>query len=106
MWLNGEFWRWPTYLEPFEQLTKDISSAEATAADVIPAVMSLTRLLAKVNETDRGVQTAKHTLLEAVCNRFNGVQGEPLYAIATMVDARYEDRYFDCDKKGKHRICC
>ncbi|KAI3351361.1 hypothetical protein L3Q82_005900 [Scortum barcoo] len=43
-------------LEPFEQLTKDISSAEATAADVIPAVMSLTRLLSKTD--DKGVPTA------------------------------------------------
>ena len=88
-------------LEPFEQLTKDISSAEATAADVIPAVMSLTRLLARVDESDKGVQTAKRSLLEAVCNRFNGVQSEPLYVIATMVDARYKDRYFDSDKKGE-----
>lgn len=46
-------------LEPFEQLTKDISSAEATPADVIPAVMFLTRLLAKTDESDKGVQTAK-----------------------------------------------
>ncbi|XP_076594885.1 zinc finger BED domain-containing protein 4-like [Chaetodon auriga] len=86
-------------LEPFEQLTKDISSAEATAADVIPGVVSLTRLLAKMDESDKGVQVAKHTLLEAVSKRFNGVQTEPLCAIATMVDARYKDRYFDPDKK-------
>ncbi|KAI3374593.1 hypothetical protein L3Q82_021169 [Scortum barcoo] len=103
--LNATQWgileKMTNLLEPFEQLTKDISSAEATAADVIPAVMSLTRLLAKTDESDKGVQTAKRTLLEAVCDRFNGVQSEPLYAIATMVDARYKDRYFDSDKKGE-----
>ncbi|KAE8296697.1 Fibulin-7 [Larimichthys crocea] len=88
-----------TLLQPFDQLTRAISSAEATAADVIPGVVSLTRLLAKTDESDKGVQTAKHTLLEAVCKRFDGVQTEPLYAIATMVDARYKDRYFDPDKK-------
>lgn len=92
-----------TLLKPFEQLTRDISSAEATAADVIPGVVSLTRLLAKMDESDKGVQTAKHTLLEAVSKRFNGVQTEPLYAIATMVDARYKDRYFDPDKKEEAR---
>lgn len=88
-----------TLLEPYEQLTRDISSAEATAADVIPGVVSLTRPLAKTDESDKGVQTARHTLLVAVSNRFDGVQTEPLYAIATMVDARYKDRYFDPDKK-------
>ncbi len=92
-----------TLLEPFEQLTKDISSAEATAADVIPGVVSLTRLLAKMDESDKGVQTAKYTLLEAVGKRFNGVQSEPLYAIATMVDARYKDHYFDPAKKEAAR---
>ncbi len=86
-------------LEPFEQLTRDTSSAEATAADVIPAVTSLTRLLAKVDETEKGVQTVKRSLLEVVCNHFDGVQDVPLYAIATMVDARYKDHYFNSDKK-------
>lgn len=37
-------------LEPFEQLSKDISSTEAFAADVITAVMSLTCLLARVDD--------------------------------------------------------
>ncbi|KAI3364854.1 hypothetical protein L3Q82_001042 [Scortum barcoo] len=55
--LNATQWgileKMTNLLEPFEQLTKDISSAEATAADVIPAVMSLTRLLAKTDESDK-----------------------------------------------------
>ncbi|KAK0151276.1 Copine-8 [Merluccius polli] len=62
-----------TLLEPFEQLTKDISSAEATVADVIPGVVSLTRLLTKIDESDQGVKTAKRTLQEAVSDRFDGV---------------------------------
>ena len=61
-------------LQPFEQLTKDISSAQATAADVIPAVVSLTRLLTKDGESDKVVKTAKHALLEAVSDCFNCVQ--------------------------------
>ena len=61
-------------LQPFEQLTKDISSAEATAANVIPAVVSLTQLLTKDDESDKGVKTAKRALLEAVSNHFNCVQ--------------------------------
>ncbi|XP_042610882.1 zinc finger BED domain-containing protein 4-like [Cyprinus carpio] len=92
-----------TLLAPFEQLTRDISSAEASAADVIPAVVALTRLLGRPSDTDRGVQTTKTTLLEAVNHRFNGVHCEALYSVATMLDARYKDRYFDEEKKRSAR---
>lgn len=88
-----------TLLQPFEQLTRKISCAQATAADVIPGVVSLLRLLGKEDDSNTGVKTAKRILLEAVHDRFKSVQSEPLYAIATMVDARYKDRYFDIDKK-------
>ncbi|CAM4293618.1 unnamed protein product, partial [Leuciscus chuanchicus] len=82
---------------------QDISSAEASAADVIPAVVALTRLLGRPSDTDRGVQTTKTTLLEAVNRRFNGVHCEALYSVATMLDARYKGRYFDEEKKRSAR---
>ncbi len=88
-----------TLLTPLKQLTREISSAQASSADVIPAMMALTRLLDRRSDSDRGVQTAKSTLLEAVSDRFNGVQSEALYSVATMLDARYKDQYFDSDKK-------
>ena len=31
--------------------------------------------------------------------RVGGILSEPLYCVATMLDARYKDRYFDADKK-------
>ncbi|XP_061913720.1 zinc finger BED domain-containing protein 4-like [Entelurus aequoreus] len=46
-----------TLLGPVEQITRDISRAQATAADVVPAVVSLTRLLAKEDDSDKGVKT-------------------------------------------------
>lgn len=81
-----------TVLEPFEELTRKISSATSTAADVIPAVTVLKRLLAEENITDTGIKTMKSTLLQAVIRRFNSIESEPLYAVATLVDARYKDR--------------
>lgn len=77
-----------TLLAPFEQLTREINSAEASATGVIPTVVALTRLLSRPSDTDRGVQTAKRTLLEALSKRFNGVQREALYSVATMLDTR------------------
>ena len=53
------------------------------------------RLLSKAADTDSGVRTAKHTLLEAVNARFGSAFSEPLYYLATILDPRYKDRYFD-----------
>ena len=88
-----------TILALFEQLIREISSPIESAADVIPSVMALKRLLNKTADTDRGVKTCKSTLPEAVNKRFGGILTEPLYCVATMLDARYKDRYFDADKK-------
>ncbi len=84
-----------TLLAPFEELTKEISSHTATASDVIPSVEALKRLLNKSLSTDSGVKTTKATLLEAVKQRFNGIYTEPLYFLATILDPRYKDRFFD-----------
>ncbi|XP_034542641.1 zinc finger BED domain-containing protein 4-like [Notolabrus celidotus] len=84
-----------TLLTPFEQLTREISSHLATAADVSPSVVALKRLLSKTADTDSGVGTAKSTLLEAVNERFGSAFSEPLYYLATILDPRYKDRYFD-----------
>lgn len=77
-----------TLLAPFEELTKEISSSTATAADVIPAITVLKRLLEKRADTDFGVGTTKATLLEAVQRRFSDVEKEPLYTLATVLDPR------------------
>ena len=75
-------------LEPFEELTKTISSSSATAAVVIPEITALKRLLGRAADTDRGVGTAKATLLEAVQRRFKDIEKNPLYAVATAMDPR------------------
>lgn len=92
-----------TLLSPFEQLTREISASEASAADVIPSVRALTRLLRKDVDTDRGVKTTKTTLLEAINKRFDQIEFDPIYSIATTLDPRYKDRYFDGDAKQRVR---
>ncbi|XP_073694469.1 zinc finger BED domain-containing protein 4-like [Garra rufa] len=81
-----------TLLTPFRQLTREISSHQATTADVILSVVALKRLLSKTADTDSGVRTA---LLEAVNERFGSAFSEPLYYLATILDPWYKDRYFD-----------
>lgn len=77
-----------TILEPFEELTKEISSSTATAADVIPAVTALKRLLERQSSTDHGMDTAKATLLDAVVKIYSNIEHELLYSLATILDPR------------------
>ncbi|XP_029307720.1 zinc finger BED domain-containing protein 4 [Cottoperca gobio] len=81
-------------LAPFEELRQQISSPTASAADVIPSIRALTRLLEKTEETDHDVKTLKATLLEAVQKKFSDLESERLYTIAAVLDPRYKDRYF------------
>ncbi len=52
-----------TVLAPFEELTKQISSSTSSAAEVIPSVTVLKRLLARESQEDTGIKTMKTTLL-------------------------------------------
>ena len=65
---------------------------------MIPSVVALKRFLNKTAETDSGVKTTKSALLEAVNKRFETSFSEQLY-LATILDPRYKDRYFDADLK-------
>lgn len=71
-----------------------MSEAESSAADVIPVITVILRLLAKETVEDDGIKTMKGTLLEAVKRRFSDVEKNPNYSIACLLDPRYKDRFF------------
>lgn len=83
-----------TVLAPFEELTRQMSSSTSSAAEVIPSVTVLKRLLSRENEEDTGIKTMKTTLLEAVQKRFKTIENEPLYAVATLLDPRFNSYFF------------
>ncbi|XP_026087257.1 zinc finger BED domain-containing protein 4-like [Carassius auratus] len=83
-----------TVLGPFEELTRKVSSSEAMAADVIPAVTVLQRFLSRETDDDHGIKTMKGTLAAAVRRRFSDVEEQPLYSIATLLDPRYKNLFF------------
>lgn len=88
-------------LAPFEQVTKEISSSNASAADVILLLAALMRLLKKEAETDHGVKATKSALLEAVNRCFSQADSEPLFCITTVLDTQYKDHYIDVEKKQR-----
>jgi len=62
---NSNQWGLIEILEPFKELTRAISTSTASAADVIPSVMSLKRSLSRDSPSDHGVGTTKAELLKA-----------------------------------------
>ena len=80
-------------------MEKAVSAATASAADVIPAITVLKRHLSPEESTDAGIKTMKSTLLEVVTERFDHVETETIYSIATLVDPRYKDRQVLFDSK-------
>lgn len=90
--LNATQWRlienMVSILQPFEELTKGISSLKSSVADVIPSISALKRLLERESDSDHGVKTSKQTLLEAVVRRFSNTDKEPVYVVATVLDPR------------------
>ncbi|XP_067312623.1 zinc finger BED domain-containing protein 4-like [Pseudorasbora parva] len=76
-----------TVLGPFEELTQKVSSSEAMAADVIPAVTVLQRFLSRETDDDHGFKTMKGTLAAAVRRRFSDVEEQ-----RTPLQHRYSTR--------------
>uniref|UniRef100_A0A671P1N0 BED-type domain-containing protein n=1 Tax=Sinocyclocheilus anshuiensis TaxID=1608454 RepID=A0A671P1N0_9TELE len=72
---------------------------DASAADIIPLLETLKRLLSKEADSDHGVKTMKKALLEAVQKQFRNTTSNHMCCIATVLDPRYKDKFFDADTK-------
>lgn len=83
-------------LQPFEELTREVSSSSASISIVIPIVRVLVSFLQKEGN-DAGIKTMKATLLNAVKTRFEGIENNRVYSIATLLDPRFKSRFLDVD---------
>lgn len=80
-------------LGPFEEATKYVSLASACTSDTIPILAGLKKRL-QTTEDDAGVKTMKAALLDALCSRFQVVEENPMYTLASLLDPRYKTRFF------------
>lgn len=85
-----------TVLGPFEELTQKVSSLDAMAADVIPAITVLLRFLSWETEKDHSIKTMKGTLAVAVKKRFGDIDGNRLYSIATLLNPKVGQCVYVC----------
>uniref|UniRef100_A0A8C1E953 ADP-ribosylation factor-like 8 n=3 Tax=Cyprinus carpio TaxID=7962 RepID=A0A8C1E953_CYPCA len=75
----------------------EIRKEDASAADIIPLLETLKSLLSKEADSDHGVKTMKKALLEAVQKQFRNTTSNHMCCIATVLDLRCKDKFFDAD---------
>lgn len=83
-----------TLLNPFEEVTRQLSKNEATVSEVIPTIYVLCRFLSAEKAADAGVMTTKNELLQSVKSRFAYAEKNELCVIATVLDPRFKNRCF------------
>ena len=94
-------------LQPFFEITKQVSSEQSTLGDVIPHVVALDRYLSKPGH-DSGVQTTKtelrnalrQRLLSCLPNKLN-VKEDKNYVLTMVVDPRYKFKFLNNKETAK-----
>lgn len=83
-------------LQPFEEITKQISSSKSLISEVIPMVVTLNAYLSKFLPSEvSGVGTMKDTLKANIDQRFSLIQMNEHFSIATILDPRFKMHFFD-----------
>lgn len=87
-------------LKPFEEATKETSYLTCSVSVVIPIVNALVRQLEKENEDDQGIKAMKHKLLAGLLSRYEGMESNRFFAVASALDPRYKLRCFSSASKA------
>lgn len=81
-------------LEPFQRTTKELSRNCSSLSQVIPFIEIL-KISLNDHTEDRGVQQAKEVMLESLTKRFEHVYSNKHFYIATLLDPRFKQTFFD-----------
>nr|XP_042911777.1 zinc finger BED domain-containing protein 4-like [Parasteatoda tepidariorum] len=84
-------------LQPFEEITQQISSSKSLISEVIPMVVTLQRYLLKSVEVS-GIGTIKEALEKNIHKRVSAIQLNKHYSLATILDPRHKTLFFDKDQ--------
>lgn len=84
-------------LIPFEEITKELSSATATIASVIPLIYTLKNTLEiekNKEDTSENFQLMIAQMIQDINVRFQDIENNKIYTIATYLDPRYKLKFF------------
>ena len=80
-------------LKPVEDITKSISSEEASVSIIVPYVRALKRSWENCSN-DTGVQTMKKEMLASLNRRFSDIESNETLVLATILDPCFKDKFF------------
>ncbi|XP_037292450.1 zinc finger BED domain-containing protein 4-like, partial [Manduca sexta] len=86
-----------TVLMPFEEITKELSSATATIASVIPLIYTLKNTLETEKykeDTSDNFKLMITKMIQDLNIRFQDIENNKIYTIATYLDPRYKLKFF------------
>ena len=75
-------------LQPFHELTKEISANDTTLSMSIPATQMLLHCLSEAS--DVGMQGLKVELISSINNRFHFLLSDKIHLISTFIDPRFK----------------
>nr|XP_026496974.1 zinc finger BED domain-containing protein 4-like [Vanessa tameamea] len=84
-------------LKPFEEITKELSSATTTIASVIPLIYTLKNTLETEKNKEDTSENFKLIVTKMIHNisvRFQDIEHNKIYTIATYLDPRYKLKFF------------
>ena len=77
-------------LKPFQEITLEISKANATISSIIPAVRVLKLSLNDENQNSQGISTLRETMMKSIEKRFDNIEHCSTLGIACLLDPRYK----------------
>ena len=80
-------------LSPVEEITKSISTDQASVSLIIPFIRAFQRTLEN-HEDDSGVRTMKEQMLMSLKRRYRGVESNEPLVLATLLNPRFKDKFF------------
>ncbi|XP_030765283.1 zinc finger BED domain-containing protein 4-like [Sitophilus oryzae] len=81
-------------LKPFEDITKELSSAKVSVSSVIPLIATLQKILDDFDSTDEHIGETINVLREELSHKFGFLENEILFVTATFIDPRYKIKFF------------
>jgi len=93
-------------LQPFEEITRKMSSNETFIAEVLPTIVTLKEYLKQEsNSVFHGVGTMKSILYDHISRRFDVLFQNKYYIIPTILDRRFKLAFFSKDNSENFKKC-
>ncbi|XP_050309320.1 zinc finger BED domain-containing protein 4-like [Anthonomus grandis grandis] len=90
-------------LQPFEEITKKMSSNKALISEVLPTVVTLKKYLMKDQAEFFGVGTMKQIVFDQISKRFDVLFKNKFFVISTILDPRFKLAFFQSDNLENYK---